>query len=340
MAGPIERLLHKKIFLPQKKSACLNQGKSCYITVKQTRFRLCILFTFAITPMNILPSARGVYFLANNHVFEQVVAFLRSFRRHNQLLPLCMIPFDGDFDKIAALADTYSFSIFQEQDLLATCDAISEKFHGRVFGMYRKLVTWEGPFESFIYIDVDTVVVDSVDFVFELLDEAPYIASHSNLPHIRRWVWKDNVFDNHILTTPQIEFAANTGFFCSRRGLLPMRHCVAKVNSALELKDCMELACWEQPFINYLVVTSGYSYNSLLSLRNAGVAPDAGSEWWAGMPDGRVDNGKLYVPDGSRVFLVHWAGILAHVKSPDDPLPYKELWNYYRRPDLAPTVCW
>ncbi|MFS2015415.1 hypothetical protein ACEN88_02425 [Massilia sp. CT11-108] len=288
--------------------------------------------------MNKNNPTSGVYFLANNKVFEQVVAFLRSFRMHNPTIPLCLIPFDSDFDKISSLKTTFSFSIFDDAELLASCDAISERFHGFVLGTYRKLVAWEGIFDTFIYIDVDTVVTDSVDFAFEHLKHGDYVASHSNLENIRCWVWKDSVYATHLLTPPQIEYSANTGFFVSRRGLLPMKHCVAKVNGALELKESMELECMEQPFLNYLIVTSGYSYTSLLQLLMVGIAPTVSLEWWAGTPNGRVDGGKLYDPRGAGVFLVHWAGFWKKSGGSSIGLPYKELWDFYRRPEISPDV--
>ena len=284
-------------------------------------------------------TSRGVYFLANNKVFDQVVAFLRSFRAHNPEIPLCLIPFDKDFEKVSALKDAYSFSIFDDAELLASCDTISERFHGYVLGTYRKLIAWEAVFDAFIYIDVDTVVIESVDFAFEYLKHGPYVASHSNIAAIRRWVWKESIFSTNLLTEPQIEFSANTGFFVSRRGLLPMKHCVAKAAGALELKDSMELDCMEQPFLNYLVVTSGYAYTSLLQLYIDGLAPNVSLEWWAGTPGARVEGGKMYSPEGCPpVFLVHWAGKWKESGGSSDGLDYKELWDFYRRQDISPDV--
>ncbi|MFS2015405.1 hypothetical protein ACEN88_02375 [Massilia sp. CT11-108] len=288
--------------------------------------------------MNKINATRGVYFLANNGVFEQSVGFLRSFRTHNPKLPLCLIPFDSDFDKISALKNTYSFSVFDDSSLLASCDAISEKFHGFKLGTYRKLVAWEGIFDDFIYIDVDTVVIDSVDFAFEHLKQHDYVASHSNIETIRRWVWKDSVYSTNLLTTPQIAYSANTGFFVSRRGLLPMKHCSAKVSGGLELKESMELDCMEQPFLNYLVVTSGYSYTSLLRLLTAENAPAAKLEWWAGTPAGRVEEGKLYHPSGAPIFLVHWAGFSNNFGGSRAGLPYRDLWEFYRRPGFSADI--
>jgi hypothetical protein len=283
-------------------------------------------------------TARGVYFLANNRVLEQAIAFLRSFRTHNPTIPLCLIPYDDDFDQIAALRTTYSFSIFDDVALLANCDAISEKFHGRVLGAYRKLVTWEGAFETFAYIDIDTVVLDSVDFAFECLKYGRYIASHSNLDNLRQWVWQEDVYSTHLLTPPQISFSANTGFFVSVRGMLSMQHVLAKVPSALALKDSMVLHCMEQPFLNFLVVTSGYSYTSLLTLRLRGVVPAAKLEWWGGLEGATVDGGKLFPPGGEPVFLVHWAGIWREASESGKDLPYQSLWNFYRRPEIPADV--
>jgi len=281
---------------------------------------------------------RGVYFLANNRVIEQVVAFLRSFRTHNPTIPLCLIPFDSDFDRVAELKDTYSFNIFDDPELLAACDSISEKFHGHVLGTYRKLVAWEGAFEAFAYIDVDTVVIDSIDFAFETLGYGQYIGSHSNIESIRRYVWNDRIYDSNLLTPAQIDYATNTGFFVSLRGLLPMKHVLAKVGAALELKDSMELSCMEQPFLNYLIVTSGYRYTSLLRLKLTGVVPDAKLEWWGGSTGGNVDGGKLYPPFAGKIFLVHWAGVWKEIAASGKKLPYHELWSFYRRADIPADI--
>ncbi len=283
-------------------------------------------------------SARGVYFLANNRVFEQAVAFLRSFRTYNPTIPLCLIPFDDEFDRIAALEEAYDFSIFDDTLMLACCDAISAEFHGHTLGTYRKLVAWEGKFDTFAYIDIDTVVLDSVDFAFEQLRRAHYVASHSNLDGLRPWVWKDDIFETHLLTQPQIDYSANTGFFVSVRGILPMKHIFAKLHTALELRDHMVLNCMEQPFLNYLVVTSGYVYTSLLTLRIRGIAPDVKVEWWAGSEGATVERGKLRPPIGGPVFLVHWAGVWHLARESGEPVPYKELWDFYRRSEIPADV--
>lgn len=288
--------------------------------------------------MNELTAARGVYFLSNNKLFEQTVAFLRSFRTHNPTIALCLIPSNSKVDRILALQSAYSFSVLDDADLLAGCDAISEQFHGHVLGTYRKLAAWEGIFDAFIYIDVDTVVLAPIDFAFEFLDYGNYVASHSNIESIRPSVWKDSIYDTNLLTAPQISYSVNTGFFVSSRGLFNLKHCQAKVAGALQLKDSMELFFGEQSFLNYLVVTSGYAYTSFTTLHASGVALPTQFVFWAGNPGGRVEGGKLHFRDDVPIFLLHWTGIWQKIAGLVDELPYRELWEHYRRPQMAPDL--
>jgi len=282
----------------------------------------------------ISPSTRGVYFLANNKIIELAIAFLNSFREHNPTIPLCLIPYDDNVDQILALRDKYSFTLFEDQDLLRACDVISEKFHGKTLGAYRKLVAWEGKFDEFAYVDTDTVVVDNIDFVFENLEHTEIFTSHSNIPALRKWVWKDSIESKKALSREQMAFSANTGFFVSKAKLLDMTYIQSQVDAALELKDDMELHCMEQPFLNYLIVTSNFSYGSLLTFYQSGVNRRVKFEWWAGRPGGIVKGGRLTARRSLPVFLVHWAGLWQSGNGSLVEIPYKKLWDYYRFPEL------
>lgn len=281
-----------------------------------------------------LQRTRGVYFLANDKIVELAIAFLNSFREHNPTIPLCLIPFDDNVDKILALRDTYSFTLFNDLKLLHACDAISEKFHGKILGAYRKLVAWEGPFDEFAYIDTDMVVVDNIDFVFENLVHTDIFTSHSNMPELRQWVWKDSIEMRKMLSPEQIAFSANAGFFVSKSKLLNMSYVQSQVDAALDLKDDMELGCMEQAFLNYLIVTSNFNYGSLVTFYQSGVNRRLKFEWWAGNPGAMVNGGKLKLRRGPPIFLVHWAGLWQKGNGSLAELPYKELWEHYRYPEL------
>jgi Mannosyltransferase putative len=273
---------------------------------------------------------RGVFFLANDHVFDQAVAFLTSFRRSNPDLPLQLIPFADDCERITALAPRYGFTVSQDHETLLTCDEIGRPFHGQRVGQYRKLAAWSGPFDEFIYIDCDTVVLEPVDFVFDFLAEFDVLTSHSNMPDNRRWVWRHSIYQSGALTAQQIGFAANTGFIASKAGLFDAAKVLATVDEALAVAEHMELGCYEQAFLNYLIVTSGHAYTSLLAIAKRTGRRDIPLERWAGRDIGEVSEGKIVSPGDSKALLVHWAGEWERARWRGGVIPHRELWQYYR----------
>lgn len=270
---------------------------------------------------------RGAYFLANDSVLDFAIAFLNSFRAHNPDLPLCLVPFDDKVDGILSLQSQYDFSIFRDDAALRQCDDLSVRLHGFVVGHYRKLALWQGDYDEFVYVDTDTVVLTNLAFVFPLVQTFGFLASHSDIPSIRKWTWKDSIRDVGQLTERQVWFSANTGFFATRKGYLSLVDAVDKLPSALALSQHMALGCAEQPFMNYLVVTSGQPYTSLHVLR-CWTGLDVPLERWAGAEIGTVCNGCI-VSAPTRVLLVHWAGLGWKLR--EGQLPHFDLWNHYRR---------
>jgi hypothetical protein len=296
--------------------------------------------------------AIGVYFLANDRVRDLTIAFLNSFRTHNPCIPLYLIPFDDQITEIARLSNQYCFSIYDNRQILAACDAISTEFHGKPNGCYRKLVAWAGPLDRFIYIDVDTVVLMPLDFAFTWLNRFDFITGHSDIPDIRKWTWKDSIFSTHALDHHQISYAANMGFITSKREIFSWEHIEDSARSAIELKEHMELYwCHDQPFMNFLAVTSGINYTSFHSL--ARQCPEAGLPFeYRIAAEGSgfcYDYSGRDVSGKQCVFIVHWAGqwqryekhltlwriltaIGIRVPKPviTRGLRQKALWKYYR----------
>lgn len=296
---------------------------------------------------------RGVYFLANDGVIDLAIAFLNSFRKHNPDIPLCLIPFNMDFEQLRELRHKYRFSIYSNGEILARCDEISVRFHKQVLGHYRKLAIWEGDFDQFIYIDVDTVVLRNIEFAFPFLSRFDFVTSHSNTPDIVKWVWKPSIYSAGRLTEEQIAFSANTGFIMSKKRALTLETVTPKLADALSLASHMVLFCKEQPLLNYLIVTSDKKYTSLLNLSLLWRSSDILLEAWAGLKGGIIKDGQVLLPNGTSppLFLIHWAGkyqprfldkliffILRklRIRGKNDRLvvrffmPYRKLWEYYR----------
>lgn len=292
-------------------------------------------------------SNKGAFFVANDGIYDLAIAFLNSFRIHNPTLPLCLIPYRDDIERISKLATKYNFSIFDDQSLLARCDEMSRQIHGRVFGHYRKFVAWHGPFDEFIYMDTDTVVTSDVTFAYDFLKDYAFIFSHSDAPYLKRFVWNKGIDATGALTPEQIRFSTNTGYFCSAKGTLTLDEVEGKLTGALELVDHMALFCIEQPFMNYVVVTSGKPYTSIWNIAKSR-SLDIPVEKWGGerLRLQRMENCRTLE---HRVFMVHWAGVWKPTnlellgydlvrklgfKAEPPPVRHfmrnRELWNYYR----------
>ncbi len=281
------------------------------------------------------------------------ISFLNSFRIHNPWLDLCLIPYDDSCDKVIGLQDVYGFSVYDDLQTLTRCDSISKAFFsGQVYGQFRKLAAFEGMYDEFIYIDSDTVVLKDIYPTFQLLKYFDYIFASSDLPSLRPGVWKDSIADLGVLGDGQIAFSANTGFFCSCRGTLTVSAAETKLAEAVKISDHMELLCMEQPFLNYLVVTSGKAYTSLGKLRREFDLTSIPMEIWAGATDLPKDC-KPFHDDLDDVLFVHWAGLrgtpprwprldrwaqrlgILPLRHEGNILPKQKLWSYYRT--LDPT---
>ncbi|MFI9644290.1 hypothetical protein ACIG87_30275 [Micromonospora sp. NPDC051925] len=278
-----------------------------------------------------------MYFLANDYVLDRAIAFLNSFRAHHESLPLCLIPFADDIDGLLRLQSRFDFTVWSgDPALLAACDDISRAFHGEVKGHYRKLATWEGDYDEFIYVDTDTIVLRDMSFAYDFLDRYAFVTTASDHPANLKWVWRESVHGAAALTPEQIAYAAGTQFIASRKECLRFAEVAPRLDAALALAEHMALVTLEMPLLNYLMVTSGRPYTSLRVLAGAvgedqPPPGDIPQERWAGDPIGAVRDGRLMSAGSPPIFLVHWAGMWWELERGERAeLPHLDLWSYYR----------
>lgn len=301
---------------------------------------------------------RGVYFLANDRIYDLVVAFLNSLRRFNPTIPLCMIPFRNDIDRLLKLKQTFNFDVYSDNEYLSCCDDISLNFHPKITGHYRKLACWHGPFDEFVYIDVDMVVLKNIDFSFRLLSHYDFITSCSNIPETERWVWKPSINNTQHLTNEQIRYAANTGFVISSKRVFSQEMIKSALADAEPLIPHMELLCKEQPLLNFLAVSSGIRFTSLFNLTDTNLFLENYIEFWAGNPRKSLMSGNVTLVSGKlrHVFLIHWAGcwqpekndvrlfkilkllqLRKNMWSISKWMPLKKIWLQYRNMKQLPN---
>lgn len=129
---------------------------------------------------------RGIYTLANDGAYNQVIAFINSFRVNvSQDMPICIIPYNNNMGNIRATIKDYAHvTIFEDQEVLNQWDKFCfECWEAHPMNkaskwlrpswyktnVARKLVAFDGKFDEFIFFDADTLAMKPVDDVFEQL---------------------------------------------------------------------------------------------------------------------------------------------------------------------------
>jgi hypothetical protein len=230
----------------------------------------------------------GICTLGNDHVYDQIIALLNSIEViMGADFPICIFPYDDRLDRLtAAIADRPNVQIYQDAAAIAywdhqaqriwdvhptaaeTWQAITtEKYHR--MGTHRRFCAFDGPFDRFIYMDADTLLMDDVQPIFDRLDHYDwyvYDFQHRDLAHVY----------NH--TVPQLTqvFSRDrlaqeifcSGFYASKRGIFTTGQLEEMWRSLLQNEaEILYAMAPDQTILNYWVMKSGIKvYNAALQL--------------------------------------------------------------------------
>lgn len=114
---------------------------------------------------------QGVYTLANDAVIDWLIALLESLRSDpaNATLPVTVIPYDHRVERTRALQADYRFEVLQD-DALTVLDRLGAKVSRpdrALLPDLRKFAAFWGPYEQFVYLDADIVVVEDIRRLLE-----------------------------------------------------------------------------------------------------------------------------------------------------------------------------
>jgi hypothetical protein len=127
----------------------------------------------------------GICTLANDTVYDQLIALLNSIEVIlGSHIPVCIYPFDEKVQQIQAeIAKRPNVFMYEDMGSIQRWDEFMEaaaperlnrqKF--RLYGAHRRFCAFDGPFEKFIYMDADTLAMNSLDAVFEKLNESAFV---------------------------------------------------------------------------------------------------------------------------------------------------------------------
>jgi hypothetical protein len=264
----------------------------------------------------VASAARGIYTLANDRMFDWLVAFLESRRIHDPHLPVVVIPFDDRMERVNALRQRYGFDVL-EHDCLKDLDQIGASYfpddHTWTHA-FRKFAAFWGPFERFAFVDSDVVLLGSLKEFFDR-------AEASDVEFVCGDIDLDEVYVPSTLrdqmTATGVTTGFNTGFFMSSRNALTLDQVRQRGVEGLAVRAGF-LSFGEQPFINWSVAVSGLKVQTYFDL-----VPDMCFSTWAMRgPVADVDGAwrlldKKWGDVGRRMPLLHWAGYTLDLMMPN-----------------------
>ncbi|MFM7424339.1 MAG: Npun_R2821/Npun_R2822 family protein, partial [Elainella sp.] len=226
----------------------------------------------------------GICTLANDRVYEQLIALLNSIEQHyGSDMPVCIYPYDNQIERIAvAIQSRPQVQLYADWDSMNAWDEFVRQvwdahptarqrwgsddptYYHRV-GTHRRFCAFDGPFDRFVYMDADTLLLQPLDGIFAALDQQDFIAydfQHKDLTHVYdiNSPKLPSVFGSERLQTEIF----CSGFYASKRGLFDAAS-RANLLSALQAGEAEVLypMAPDQTILNYMVMKSGLAATNL-----------------------------------------------------------------------------
>ncbi|MBW4607186.1 MAG: sugar transferase [Hassallia sp. WJT32-NPBG1] len=294
----------------------------------------------------------GICTLGNDYVYDQIVALLNSIEAIlGSQTPVCIYPFDEQIERILAeVAKRPNVFIYDDKESIDRWDqfmmaAAPERLNRskfRLYGAHRRFCAFDGPFDKFIYLDGDTLVMNSLATVFEKLEHYDWVVYdfqftdvskiyNPNSPKLLK-VFEQSRIDSEIFCS---------GFYASKRGIFDADK-RAWLLSQLQGGEAEILyeGAGEQPLLNYMVMKSGlYSYNFAQQLpENEKTGCSATSKHFEARD-------HILYDKGNRLTYLHYIGVSPKVmqavcSGENVDFPYRDLFLHYRylhEPENRPT---
>jgi hypothetical protein len=295
----------------------------------------------------------GIYTLANDVVYDQLVALLNSIEVNvGSDVPVCVIAFDDRVERIRTEIEkrpnvellndpslfepweTFSYQVWQAHPTaFETWEAQGIKGVRRL-GMNRRYCAFDvaSPFDKFAYFDADVLVLNSLDRIFEELnahDCVVYDFQYKDLTHIYN-VNSPKLYE----VFPESRLSSEifcAGFYASKKGFLDreQRDWLVEQLNAGEAEILYPRAP-NQSVLNYMMMRSGIEiYNLSLNL-----PPEQRTGCAVTSPHFEMRDNTLY-DKGARLTYLHYIGLSSKLfeqvcAGENLDFPYRDLFLHYR----------
>ncbi len=240
---------------------------------------------------------KGIYLLANDVVYDQLIALINSIElNYSADIPICIIPYNDNLDLIKQeISKRKNLFLFSDTESISRWESFIAQFdklyfdypyedvtekHAETLTMHRKYCAFDGPFEKFLYLDLDTLVFQPLDHVFDKLDEYDFVVHDYQRKTSLRLKEVDYYYEVFKDTYPDKGALANRfhcgGFWASKRQAITPQD-LEYFLQELSKGDIKVFRSWlsEQTKLNYMTLKKNFKlYNFTLddaSQYNTGV---------------------------------------------------------------------
>ncbi|MFH7027681.1 MAG: Npun_R2821/Npun_R2822 family protein [Heteroscytonema crispum UTEX LB 1556] len=293
----------------------------------------------------------GICTLGNDQVYEQIVALLNSIEEiYGQEMPVCIYPYDDNTAKIAAeIAHRPNVQLYDNQASIEQWDEfvrniwdahptaqklwqqISTDKYYRV-GTHRRFCAFDGPFDRFVYMDADTLLMSPLDSIFSQLNENDWVVYDFQFRDLSHVYNPASAKLAELFTAEELHNEIFcSGFYGSKKNLFPAERrdwLLDKLRQG-EAEVLYHMAP-DQTILNYMVMRSSISnYNFAHQLPESEITGCCVTS-----SHFEARNNILY-DRGNRLTYIHYIGVSSRFfnqlcAGENIDFPYRELFLHYR----------
>lgn len=266
----------------------------------------------------------GIYFLADDGVFDWAAAMLSSLRIEAPSITVSCIPFSDRTSRLEQLKSKFRFTMVDDPTLSELDDIGRDVYHHmnptppmHLVGAFRKFFMFWGPLERFLYIDSDVVVLKGFKQLFNHATNSDQQLTYAHADMGQ--VYKPGLLRERMAVDHHSR-GINTGLWASQRGTFSLQQIQELAASSRMIADqfCPTL---EQPFMNYCLDVSSIVMSQLDEAYECAWAGDPRP--MSAFPSG--DAMRATWPDGRLIPAIHWAGY-----NLESTMPHHHIFNHFR----------
>ncbi|MEO0867162.1 MAG: Npun_R2821/Npun_R2822 family protein [Cyanobacteria bacterium J06642_11] len=292
----------------------------------------------------------GIYTLANDVVYDQLVALLNSIETNvSPDFPVCVIPYDSRVTKVSAEIQRRSdnITLFDDVEALHRWEQFATNIwqqHPTAYdvwnlrgvsgvnrmGMHRRFCAFDGPFERYIYLDADTLVLNDIQPLLAPLDQMDWV--------VYDFQYKDpsHVFNVHspllnsVFSEEQLDKIFCAGMYAAKRGVFSENQLNWLLEQLKAEADVLYINGPDQAIVNYMVLKLGLNILNL----SKHLPAEERTGCCATSPHFE-QQGHYLVDRGKRLTYLHYIGISSKVftrlcTGENLEFPYRDLFLHYR----------